>query len=1537
MHRMNKMAGRFLFLWVLVFGAGVSGIGIAGAQTLKELPENQLEYLAALQPWMTSSKQANVEDAYKGYETLIKSGFFDDVTWKKIHQTSNAMLNRRMSANPFFLEFTTALQACQRIDADKTRLTAWLDICQQLLDEKNGYKANDYLAFLQFSAPFFESGYLRKGEGGSVSWQVISNEYSLAMKDKGPQVTYNNINLQGFRSKDTIQINKTNGIYLVIGQTWQGNGGFVDWSRFGDTVRIKAMLDTYSLEAKATMFEAKNATLDYPVMFPGKMLKGTLEDKITGGDEVTGGSYPRFESDEKVLEIKNLGEGLYFKGGFKLQGTTVYGTGTATEKALVILGNKGSSSSFQASGKQFVIRQGERIGGVDVAASFVYGKDSLVHPSITFRYDISDRTLQLSRGKTGLSRNPIADSYHQMNLDVEELTVFVEKDSVVLGRRSANFASPTPVILESLGFYNPDVYVRLQGMNTRNPLDIINQAAESAGTNQLDAEDIASLINPRSGSTSSMQSLFNDLMAAGFIEYDAENKWVYVKEKTKLYVSANANRSDYDQLAFLSKTDTTNGTLNLKTGEMTITGLPTVEFSTQRKVAAVPSNGRVTFLKDRDMRFDGKLFAGMTTLEGTTFNFDYKPFSILMDTARYFDIYVYTGEYDKQTKKPIAYPINSRIEKASGFLIIDAPENKSGKKNIGLFPSMQTKKPSFVYYDYKETQDSAYVRDSFYFELAPFSMNNLNKFDPKELAFKGKLYSADIFPPFEEHLRIQSTDYSLGFVMDTPEKGFTNYKNRGNFAGKLKLSNAGLLAEGTLKYLDASVNSQDLVFLPKQAKGTAEKFNIAQGTRDNIEIPQVKGEKINIDWRPYSDSMYVTPASEPFSLFAAGKHQLSGTLILTPGGLKGDGQLDWDKASLHSDLIAFGSNSAKADTSTISIKVLEGTDLALKTQNVKSELDFKANKGLFTANDPLVITDLPAIRYETTMNKFEWDLNTDDITFITDKTAKGSFLSTDKGRDSLRFEGVTASYKVKGNQLKVTEVESIRAADAFIYPDSGLVFIENGGQMKVLENARIVADTTNKNHVINRATVQIEGRRKYSAQGFYEYNVGPHKQEIEFAEILGVPAGKDKLAITRAKGEIKPDDNFYIDHKTRFIGEIKLSAESPSLDFKGYAQLNADRLVEKPWFSVSSVGDKKDLFIAYTTPKDTAGVPVFTGLYLSKENSRIYPRAMMNLYFRKDRPILPVTGYFNYLEKKDQFVFGDSTRMFTHSLAGNKFVVDNSDGSVSGEGRLQLCTALKYITLDAAGQVKTKLPPPPDTTVAAAGNTMMAAEDNLEPPQPPAPVIIPVKADVMAGIKLIVPDALMKEMETDFKSSTFDAEIVGYLTDLDFYKMAARNLLPTAVEETQTYINEIQTTGFLTLPKKHNPYTFLFNKLPMHWDADYQSFVSTQSKIGLAAINGEPLNKMVEGYVEMKMPSNEDDRLYIYLKSPSEFFYFFGYKQGIINIVSNNTKFMDELFKLKAKDLVMKMEDGETYEIQPVEVSTAQAFLRRIQASVPGQ
>lgn len=1531
-----------LLLSLFLFLLGTSSWG----QRIEKFSENQDEFIAELGNYMTSTKQKVLEDNYREFQSVFKAGMFTQEEENRILKTANSMLSVRMQANPFFRDYLKIVILIKRQENGSALFTKWHGIFDKLLEEMNVSRKRPFQEFLGFTEKFIELSALRYSEGG-VSWYALSDKYELELRDGKAAIVFDETDLLGRRKQDSILIEKTSGVYYPVEYLWEGHGGKTAWENFEEASDVYTILEDYQLDARRSIYEVERAALHYPLFFGDRLIKGTFAAKLsTGNEKTTVGSFPRFDSREGMMSMTNFGTGIEFRGGFRIKGTTIYGYGEKDDPATLELYDRNGKLVYRGRAEQYAIKSEELILAEHVESTLYFKNDSLYHPSVNLRFDVQNREIQLSRGDRGSDRNPFYNSMNQVNIDAESINAFLESDSLVIGKPTIKQASKRDVVFESFGYFHPRNYQRFQNIATVNPLAIIKVTAEKEGTNFLDVNMIAKRINSKY-SVESIQTLLYDLVADGFINYDSDKQLIEVKDKVFHYVDAARNQVDYDGLNIRSSTLATNAIMNLSDETITIDGIGSIEFSPAQRVAIKPLGEKVIMKGNRNLSFDGQLYAGYSIMEGKDYRFNYDKFQVELDSVRYFDLFVPTGEMLANGDRA-ATSIASRIEHVNGVLLIDAPSNKSGKDSIQMFPSLQTQDFSYVYYDQDTIQEGAYGRDSFYFQMEPFSFNHLDNYTAEDIKFRGSLTSGGIFPDFKETLVLRE-NYSLGFKTKTPEEGEATYGGKGIYKGELDLSNKGFYGRGNIQYLNASIFSEDIIFKPSEATAGADRFDLEEDRTEGSEVPQVRGSDVRINWRPQKDSMYVRTLEDPFKLFKNDDHVLDGTLILTPDGLKGDGKLDWSKAFLNSELFSFGAFSTKADTTNIGIKALDAEELALSTNNVSADVDFDAQKGLFKANDQFLETTLPYNQYITSMNEFTWDMKEETIDFKADVGKFGVFTSIHPNQDSLTFKGQNAFYDLKTSQLNIEGVPNIVSADAFIYPDSGLVEIQKGGVMTRLEQAQIVADTTNKYHVINRATVEVLGRRNYRASGFYEYNIGDRKQEIKLQDIIGQPVGKgkysDKKTVTRAAGEVKSNADFYIDHKTQFQGRITLNAEEKNLQFDGFARLDADKLPRPNWFTISSEGDKKDLAISYDIPKSFDGEPLRTGLFLSKENARIYPRVMAPLHFRKDRPIFDAKGYFKYNQETDRFIFGDSLKVLRDELVGNEFIFKNADGSVEAEGKFNIGSGLKYVKVDAAGVAKTAFPPPSafegeaeKKEEPANDPNMMLLEEDTEAEKVdsilggPEVIDIPFTADLMAGIQLIVPENLLKIMLNDIKSSSFDAPILTLLNDINFYRKSARELFPPTTKEVQQSLDGI-TSGYFDIQSKFNPYTILFNRLKMKWNSDYQSFVTTEDKNGVISIAGEPINKVLTCHVEFKMPSNEDDRLYIYLKSPSELFYFFGFKQGILSITSNNPSFMDAFDKLKAKDLVQKMDDGETYEIQFVEPGSANLFLRRVQAT----
>jgi hypothetical protein len=422
-------------------------------------------------------------------------------------------------------------------------------------------------------------------------------------------------------------------------------------------------------------------------------------------------SFPRFESDNKVLKINNLGEGVKYEGGFRLHGRTLYGYGSKDSKAKLEIANLQKERVFYGESLLFTIRREERISGNKVDGALYFGKDSIYHPSIDLRYDIKSRQLQLTRGQSATDRNPFFDSYHKVNIDSENIVAYMDSDSIVIGKRTISISNKGDVVFESMEFFKRSEYFRIQNLSDNNPIAIMKVTAEREGSNFIDANLLASRINPKF-TVENIQSLLYDLVSKGFVNYDSDKQLVEVKDKVFHYANADQGKVDYDVLAVKSLTDNTNAVLNTRNGYMMVDGVENIELSSKQRVGLKPLGKQVVMRKNRNIDMDGRVFAGFSILEGRDIHFEYDKFQLRSDSIRFFDLYVPTGQLDKK-QEPIAQSIASRIEHLKGVLLIDAPSNKSSREDIEMFPSLQSKDLSYVYYDYDSTQNRAYKRDSF--------------------------------------------------------------------------------------------------------------------------------------------------------------------------------------------------------------------------------------------------------------------------------------------------------------------------------------------------------------------------------------------------------------------------------------------------------------------------------------------------------------------------------------------------------------------------------------------------------------------------------------------------------------------------------------------------------------------------------------------------------------------------------------------------------------------------------------------------------
>ena len=1526
------------------------------------------DFATALEEYMTGGNNKAAKEAYANFNGTFFGGGYTEEQQQRIAATAVKLAALRINASngfPAFLGLYDYLASTPE-QSQGDLFGQFHDALDQLL-AKPKVTVNEVTKTLATARAFLAEGMLKESEDG-FGWRVDGGAPNFAFSDGAVRVQVDTVRqLIAVAAKDTLSIQETDLSINLATHQITGKGGRTDWQRTGIGSEVFVLLPNYTIDGDRMLYQADSAQFQYPEYFDDRILIGRFSDKIQSGGPRQDGEYPQFLSDDGFVEIKNVGENIALFGNFELRGNTVFAIGIPGRKAKVRLRIQGSATdrSIVGEGARFIVRKGKSIGGEGVRLAVHVGPDSLFHPSVTMHVKIAERVVGLRRSDSSADRSPFIHSKNGMAIYSDYLDVYIEGDSAVIGKPTVSFQEKPDVVFESQDYFSEREYRFVQDIASTNPLERIYayRQNQNGGLDDVHAEDLAKAFGPKY-TADDIKTLLFDLQTRGFLLYDPETQIVDIRPKLMLYVESEREERDFDRMKVVSRTSKANAVMNLVTGEIRVDEVLPVEFNREKKIAFKPAGNQLVIKDNRDMDFAGQIFAGNMVLTGKDFHFRYDPYYVKLDSVRYVDVFL-PVESDSAGAKGELQSTASRIEHVTGYLLIDAPKNKSGTEDIAYFPSLQSKSTSFIYYD-RADSSASYTRDRFFFELAPFSLNGTDSLRTSDLALGGKLNSGGIFPDIEETLTIQD-DGSLGFVTKTPDGGQGTYDGRGNYSGEIVLTNRGLEGNGRLKYLEADIQSEDLKFGLDETTASAKTFGLEENSQDGRVVPQVRGTAVDINFIPYGDSLVVSAAEgAPFELFKAGEHELDGTLVLTPEALKANGTLDWSAARMTSDDMDFTLFGAFADTANVSIKSLDADDrLALTTTNVNANFDFEKQSASFSNNSTDLATDLPFNQFRTSINEFDWDMAGGNVTFKA-KPGKDRFTSTHPDQDSLTFTGESATYDINTSVLNVEGVPFIAVADALIYPGDGKVQVEGAAKITELTDARIVADTTNEYHVINRATVEIRGKKDYRASGFYEYNVGSHVQEVEFQNIVGTRVGKgkknEKATATRAEGIVDEGTDFYVDNKTKFYGTINLDAGSKTLLFDGFAKIDADKLPDAQWFTVRSEGDKKDLTLVVREPKDRDGAPLFTGVYLSKPRRGIYPSLVQTLDFRKDHAILDANGLMNYDEESDVFLFGDSLRIFDETATlGNLLRFNNAAGKISGDGRLGLGGRLKYIGMQAYGTLAMDMPtgirvevapePEPvveekkeeeketpsmflleeevaeakDTTTTPEAGSGLTIKADLGPKRPD------VLVEAMMVVDLILPDKLVNMMATDVLSGTFASPALNLVTDREFYETGLQTLFPESKERAGA-VAGIEA-GMFDVPRKINEHTFVFPRMKLKWSDDYQSFVSTEKLNGLASIRGNTISKMVEVHMEIKMPSGGDDRLYIYVKSPSEQYYFFGFKDGILNVTSNNTQFMDALESTKAKELIMKMDDGETYEILPVSPATADTFLRRLRSA----
>jgi hypothetical protein len=1472
----------------------------SNAQPIKKFSDDPAVFFEELKTFFQDIDNPDDKKTAKAFvETFTlewDGGKFSEDQKTQMIETCNKMLKKKMKPIPHFKNYLSTIISFNNTSQTEESFKAWEASLDKLINKST---STLFIEYLDVSNNLFSENVLYKSS--TTTWKSDNSNYSFEY-DTIPRIVFPSLDLTCIANDDSAKIVSTSGVYFPTLLKWVGNGGKVLWTRAGlDENTVYAELAYYTINLKYSKYTADSVKFYYKTYFDAPLL-GTLEEKVQANMTEDKASYPRFDSYDKRLEIKNIFPDIDYDGGFTMHGGKLLGSGSENQDAYLTFYREGKPF-VKTGSKNYIIRT-DKI-SADVANVAIYWEDdSIYHPGLIMKYLNDTKELTLMRSKDGIAKTPFFDTYHKLDMYAEAMYWKMDQPMIEM-KMIKGVGLEGEADFESMNYYKEEQYYKLLGIDETHPLSDLKKFAKQKDTNVISDKEYAKFLGLDLAQT---QALLINLASMGFIAYDIEGNKVFLKEKLYNFLLSRAGKIDYDVLQFNSITTTeSNATINLLNFDLKLNGVSKVSLSDSQGVYIFPTDKKLIVKKNRDFEFDGWVMAGMFDFYGKLFSFSYDKFNIDMPVVDSLGFYVESFKPDATGEYSLV-KVKSVIEGIKGDLQIDKFDNKSGLAPFGQYPLFTSQKDSYVYYDKNSIQQGVYTRSRFYFHVDPFEIDSLDNISTEGIGFDGTLVSADIFPDFVEVLKVQP-DYSLGFVRLTPEGGFQAYKGKGTYDSIVDLSNLGLRGQGTLWYLTSTSKSNSFIFYPDSMNADVQYYELAE-VKSGTEFPPVIGTDVYEHWMPYNDVMVVTKKEKPLAMYGS-EALLSGSIVHQPSGLTGTGTMDFNDAEMYAKHFKFKNRVFDSDTCDFSLRSYDLSELAFTTYNYNGHIDFDERKGEFKSNGGTSKVEFPINMYICFMDEFDWFMDKEEIELantenkdvskldamtmkeLADIDLSGSeFISVHPAQDSLRFFSPRAKFNLKNNIIYARDVKIIKVADAAIYPFKGDVTILPKAELRPLIDAQILANTATKYHTIYNALVNITSRNNYTADGTYDYVASSGTVHPIYLGKIAV----DTTLQTYGTGIISDTSKFELSPEFDFAGGVKLTASDEFLTFNGAFKITHDcDTLYRSWIKFKSEINPSEIYIPISdTIKDISGGKLEAGILIASDSNKVYSAFLSKKKKSTDQDIVSARGYIYFDEVSNEYRISNKEKLKQLNQPGNYFSLTRESCIAYGDGTIDLAPNTGRLTLATYGNVKQYIIPDSTTLDLVMSFDFFFSDDALK--------FINEKIDKYTTLNAL-----------DLTRTTFTkalAEILG-------------------TKEADKMIADISMNGsFKKLPDELEK-TMVLGDVQMSWNPITKSFIS-EGPIGIVSIKKNQVNKYVDGYIEVRK-NRTGDEINIYLEFDSNDWYYFNYKANLLQSISSDTEYNDIIINTKDDNKQQKAEkDLPSFKYSISNVSKKKSFLTRI-------
>ena len=1450
----------------------------AAGQKIKKFSKEPEVYLQELNAFLTKDLDKNRgELLYNQFAPIFNDGTLSVEAQDAIVNTSNNLQKKRIidiDNWEFFLKSMVHAVTAE----DELIVEPWIKYLDNFTRKSKSGAIKSYLTIVH--EVFINHQFI---SNKNVTWRADGDDFQIDF-DGQLLVRVNEIDLWGFYKTDSTVIEATSGVYYPADIKFDGKGGNMYWLRAGlSEDSAKAELSNYSINIEKVQFAADSVFIQ-SYLFEDPIM-GRLEERLTTKTKENNATFPRFYSYEANIKKVNLYPDVDFIGGFSLIGNAFYGSGVEGSPASMIF-KYDDEPLITTKSKRYLLKD-KLVSSKEVQVKLVIGGDSIFHPKVSIKYQPEKGSLVFSRDKEGVSQAPFINTYHDLDMYFDALTWL--RGQPIVNISNLNLGAVSPVVLESQDYFRYQRFEQIQGLNDINPLFDLGQASEYYGRKVLTLEEIAEFL--RMGKQPAHRFML-EMTVQGFVYYNQDKEEITIKDKVFNYLNNINEKRDYDVIRFVSGLDAgANASISLENYDMEVRGVNAIALSDSQKVALYPAGRKITVHEGLDFDFNGKITAGRFSFWGTQFFFDYDLFQLNMATIDSMRFKVESFYTDINGNRELV-DVRNTLEDINGELLIDKPNNKSGKVDFSEYPIFRSGRESYVYYDRQTTHFGAYNRDEFFVELEPFEIDSLDNTSTQGLKFRGTLTSAGIFPDIQEDILVQE-DYSLGFKTSTPEGGYMAYDGKGNYEGELSLSLEGFTGDGDIDYITSNAKSEEFVFYPDSTNGVAYEYVIVEQA-GGADYPPVDALNVWVNWQPKNDVFYTRSGETPFNMYGDVGMKTEGVLAYGPERLGGNTKNSFLDAESISKDFWFKNREFSSDSLAIRIRANSEAPWGFELKDSHGFVNFDQEKGEFTRNDTAGYLSFPINEYIGYMDFAEW--------FIPEKSievqklggaAQSHMVSVNRYQDSLQFNAGSAKFFLVESLLESFDVPHIDVADARLFPDSGYVAVDPKAKMRVLDQATLLANRETKYHNFYDANLTVKSRNKYFGTGFYDYIDEDETPWPLYFEEIKVDTSGATIGFTK----LKKEDDFYLSSFFAYYGKVELTADQQYMNFNGYTliQQTCDN-IETTWFKFESVIDPKKIVVVL--PEDnpaTRGDNLYNGIYIAPDSTSGFSAFLTRGNTMADQELISATGVLFYDLEQNSYVVTTQELLDNPDASGNYLILDNSNCVTTGYGKLSYSPKMGQVDLTSYGAVIHDL--------------------NSDK----------ISMDIVLNFNFFFDDKTLEYMAAEILSASSGS---AAKVDRDAYKVALNNMLS---EKEKARINDqISLTGGMDKVPKSMQNSISFSDLTLDWSPETSSFVS-DGKIGVGSILDIPINRAVDGKVEV-IKKSRGDEIYIYLELDEGDYYYIQYKRNQLQFYTNDKDLMMTFREIDPKKRSLSAKDGKLpYKYNPGTKGKANLFLNKFE------